>query len=297
MSELPFVPDPVEAEAISRFVELTRDLSFRALAEVRLDDLPERDRTYVFRLGVLLEEDRDIVARQRLVWTKLRHRIPLLEGEARELLEVLGCRGFYDVALDLSGMTFANLDLRGAVVGGSYRCRYATVRGTCDETGIAVAGEVRVNARRVDGVLRGPWAAPDDLRTPWLEGAASAGDQLNLPRIDAGKSEARLTPAARAALAPPRVPSRVSADELSADSAILQLSDDDFTEEGECQTTRPRAPDRVRHPGSWRPRREPPSSKRSGSAIPGRAPLLQLHPSVTELGVGAVDTRDIDAAW
>ena len=120
-----FIPGVEEARQVLRFVALIQDLTADALATVGPTEVPSRDRAYVARLSLLAEEDPDIIKRQRVVWLKLQQEIRLLEAEARELLEVLGCRGFYVCSLDLRGMVLGKLDLRGAVIAGDYRCRHA----------------------------------------------------------------------------------------------------------------------------------------------------------------------------
>jgi hypothetical protein len=144
---------------VVRFVRLVEDLTAEALAAVDIDSLPTRDRTYVRRLKILAQEDASLIQRQRLVWLKLRHGIGLLEGEAKELLQVLGCRGFYFSGLNLDGMVLGTLDLSGGMIVGDFCCQYTRVLGLCDERGLIVGGRYLTHNRRVEGEL-----ATDGLR-------------------------------------------------------------------------------------------------------------------------------------
>ncbi len=277
MSYPTLFPDPRDAEKIQRFVELTRDISLENLTQMDLDELPERDCTYVWRLMILAEEDPEILNRQRITWTKLRNEIPLTESEARELVEVLGCRGFYDVSLDLSGMSFGNLVLRGAVIGGNYRCRFTSVRGECDETALLVGGTATVGARRIEGVARGPWG-PSEIPP---EQAASngvgfeAGEQLRLPHLDTSKADFDESfELAGGALAAPRVPALISNEVLASLPPMVELADDDIIDE-------PDAAYDPKSPPPTRPRRGPARQPRAGarpSTRAARQPDLRLSP-------------------
>ncbi|MFC1643333.1 hypothetical protein ACFL5O_11740, partial [Myxococcota bacterium] len=147
----PFIPIAVEANHVLRFVGLVQDLTARRLADVEPAELAVRDRPYVHRLRLLASEEPGLIARQRVVWFKLLHAISLLESEARELIEVLACRGFYPVGLRLDGMAFCTLDMSGAVIGGDYSCQHTVVRGLCDETGLMVRGRHLIRHRIVQG--------------------------------------------------------------------------------------------------------------------------------------------------
>jgi hypothetical protein len=144
---------------VARFVRLVENLTAEALAAVVIDALPTRDRTYVRRLKLLAQEDACLVQCQRLVWLKLRHGISLLESEAKVLLQVLGCRGFYFSGLNLDGMVLGTLDLSGGMIVGDYSCQYTRVLGLCDERGLIVVGRHLTHGRRVEGEL-----ATDGLR-------------------------------------------------------------------------------------------------------------------------------------
>jgi hypothetical protein len=277
MSYPTLIPDPRDAEKIQRFVELSRDISLESLSQADLDELPKRDCTYVWRLLVLAEEDPEILSRQRITWTKLRNDIPLLESEARELVEVLGCRGFYDVSLDLSGMCFANLVLRGAVIGGNYRCRFTSVRGECDETALLVGGTATVGARHIEGVARGPWATSDKPPERMASNTArfEEGQQLSLPQLaEPEASPTELHELSLGALAAPRVPTRVSNEILASLPPMVELADDDIVEDPESL----KAP---RNSNSPRPRRAPARQPRTGTR-PGtrasRPPDLRVSP-------------------
>lgn len=138
---------------VARFVRLVENLTAVALAAVDIDALPMRDRTYVRRLQILAQEDASLIQRQRLVWLKLRHGIGLLEGEVTELVQVLGCRGFYFSGLNLDGMVLGTLDLAGGMIVGDYSCNYTRVLGLCDERGLVVVGRCLTHHRRVEGEL------------------------------------------------------------------------------------------------------------------------------------------------
>lgn len=323
MPALPFIPESHEAEGIERFIELTEDLNTDSLTQLDLDALPERDRTYVWRMRILLQVDPSLLQRQRVTWVKLRHEIPLLESEARELLEVLGCRGFYDVSLVLKGMTLQNLDLRGAVIGGDYDCRYTTVQGECDETALFVRGTATLTARRISGKLRGPWALDERNDS---EAPRDDSEQLELPEIRSlAQSYARLVDLTHPSLAAPHAPTRISDDALASFSGLVELGDDDLVIEDGPPTERP-AERRTNHrPPSRLPRRASQSLRRtsrppelasstvdsSAKVLPaGSAPLRysdrgELLPSLTPLQVDvplarnskSADTREIDAAW
>src|SRR5512142_1957115 len=151
MTRVPAEPLETDLVQVARFVQLVDNLTVEALNAVDVDALPTRDRTYVRRLRILAEEDPTLIQRQRLVWLKLRRGIRLLEGEARELLEVLGCRGFYFSGLNLDGMTFCTLDLSGGLIVGDYSCQYTRVRGQCDERDLVVVGHCFIQHRQLEG--------------------------------------------------------------------------------------------------------------------------------------------------
>jgi hypothetical protein len=287
---------------VARFVRLVDNLTVEALNAVDVDALPARDRSYVRRVRILATEDADLVQRQRVVWLKLRRGIRLLEGEARELLEVLGCRGFYFCGLNLDGMVFCTLDLSGGMIVGDYSCQYTRVRGPCDERDLVVVGHYLSQHRRLDGSL-----ATEGLRV--------------LAHTAASQAAGTRDPASLGASARPGATHSqdTHAPGRSNDAAVgvEELSEADII--NSCvPSPKPASPDRsgrYRFPpppsslgsttrrgslpaprmGSGRCSRPP---RASTSVSPPLTPLVSLTPSRMHLEPEpSLDTSDIDGSW
>lgn len=290
--------DPMDTDLVevARFVRLVQDLSIAALEQVQLETLPARDRTYVHRLRILAAEDPNLIQRQRVVWLKLRQGIPLLESEARELLGVLGCRGFYFSGLNLDGMVFGTLDLCGGMIIGDYSCQYTLIRGRCDERNLVVVGRYMAQSRRLEaGVLA------DGLRVlGHAAGSQTPAEQEALSMGEAARSNE------------PRSSNWVSSHSSSDDSGVIEeLSEDDI-----INSYAPPPEPLNRHRSARPPFPPPPSattcSRRSlgprmGSSRCSRPPRAGVSQSVPRFSAPpqsllpgsnpTPDTREIDVAW